>query len=128
MKVKLVAMFKRRADLTPEQFREYYETRHAVLSAKLYPFLKDYRRNYLRHDLGAVGATGMPTPPGADFDVITEITFKTDADYHRLVEVLSDPATSEMVIKDEEQFMDRSASLVYVVEEAVTQFPAAVAP
>ena len=125
--MKMLCMFKRRADLTHEQFREYYETQHAVLSARLYPFLKDYRRNYMRQDMRATGATNMATPPGLHFDVVTEVSFHSQDDFQRMLDILAVPATREAVIVDEEQFMDRSATLVYFVDESVTQFPTAAA-
>ena len=125
--MKMLAMFKRRADLTHEQFRDYYETKHAVMSARLYPFLKDYRRNFFRPDMRPTGATNMATPPGLHFDVITEISFHSKEDFQKMLDILADPATRQAVIDDEEQFMDRSATLVYFVDERVTQFPAAAA-
>ena len=125
--MKMLCMFKRRADLTHEQFRDYYETQHAVMSAKLYPFLKDYRRNFISPDSRPTGATNMATPPGLHFDVVTEVTFHNKDDFQRMLDILDVPANRQAVIEDEEQFMDRSASLVYFVDERVTQFPVAAA-
>lgn len=125
--MKIVAMFKRKAGLTPEQFREYYETRHSVLSLKIFPFLKDYRRNYIRHDMGPQSASGEPTTADLGFDVITEITFARKEDYQRMLDLLADPAIREQVVEDEKQFMDRSATLVYFGDEEQSQIPAAAA-
>ena len=52
-----------------------------------------------------------------DFDVITELTFSSKANYEKLVAALSDPAIGDRITHDEEQFMDRSKMSVYIVEE-----------
>ncbi|HTH29590.1 MAG TPA: EthD domain-containing protein [Sphingobium sp.] len=118
--MKIIAMFKRKPGLTPEQFREYYETRHAVLGVKLMPFFKDYRRNYIRHDLGPQRSSAEPNSASLDFDVITEISFANREDYERMLQALSDPVIREQIVEDEKQFMDRGATLSYVVDESVS--------
>lgn len=115
-------MFKRRADLTHQQFRDYYETRHAVMSLELYPYFKDYRRNYINQEQLATKIDGHTTST-LNYDVITEITLHSRADFDRLVRDLTDPVISKQVIEDEERFMDRSAHLVFQVEEAVSTIP-----
>lgn len=121
--LKVVALFKRKAGLTPEQFREYYETRHSVLSMTLMPFFSDYRRNYIRHDLGPQRSSAEAPKSSLDFDVITEITFVSRADYDAMLQALSDPDIRRQVIDDESQFMDRSATLSYMVDECVSAIP-----
>ena len=119
-------MFKRRADLTHEQFREYYETKHAVLSLKLYPYFKDYRRNYIDQDQLPAKIEGHTTST-LNYDVITEITLHCRADYDRLVRDVMDPVIGKQVIEDEERFMDRSAHLVFRVDEEVSTIPVTIA-
>ncbi|MFP5456312.1 MAG: EthD domain-containing protein [Alphaproteobacteria bacterium] len=43
---KTIGFMPRRADISRADFRAYYETRHAVLAAPLFPFRR-YRRNHL---------------------------------------------------------------------------------
>jgi uncharacterized protein (TIGR02118 family) len=114
--MKMVCMFKRKAGLTPEQFREHYEERHAPMAVKLFPFFKDYRRSYIRHDLAHKRADGEPATR-LDFDVITEIWFASQADYERMARLMTEPAIRQQVIDDEMRFIDRSATLVMLVEE-----------
>lgn len=121
--MKVVAMFKRKAGLTPEQFREYYETRHSVLGMKLMPFFSDYRRNYIRHDLGPQRSSAEENSARLDFDVVTEITFASRADYDAMLAALADPDIRQQVIDDESNFMDRSATLSYMVDECVSTIP-----
>lgn len=121
--MKVVALFKRKPGLTPEQFREYYETRHSVLGMKLMPYFSDYRRNYIRHDLGPQRSSAEAPSSTLDFDVITEITFATQADYDAMLKALADPDIRRQVIDDESNFMDRSATLSYMVDEHVSAIP-----
>lgn len=118
--MKAIAMFKRKPGLTPEQFREYYETRHSALSLKLFPFFTDYRRNYIRHDLGPQRSSAEVSNSAFDFDVITEMTFASPDDYGKLLRALADPAIRDQIVEDEKRFIDRSATLSFIVEEGVS--------
>jgi hypothetical protein len=117
--VKLIFLFKRRQGTTVEQFREYYEKRHTALALRLLPFFKDYRRNYIRHDLNFDAGAGTHNPL-PDFDVMTEVTFESRSAYDRMAKTMGDPSISEQIFGDEERFMDRSASVFFFVDEEVT--------
>ena len=119
-RVKMVVLFRRNQALTPEQFREHYEQRHAPLAMKLFPYLRDYRRNYIRHDLVHRRAAPEGTGAKLDFDVITEIVFDSKDDYERMVRDMTDPAIRDQVVEDEERFLDRSATVVFLVDEERT--------
>lgn len=118
--MKLIALFKRKPGTTFEQFRDYYEKRHSVLSLELMPFFSDYRRNYIRHDLGPQRSSAEPPSSSLDWDVITEITFTSRADYEAMLKALADPAVRDQIVEDEQRFIDRSSTLSYVVEEHVS--------
>jgi hypothetical protein len=119
--MKMMVLFRRRADLTPEQFRDYYETKHTPLALQLFPYLKIYRRNYIRHDLHHQRAGGEALGMRLDFDAITEIGFAGRNDYERMVSDMSDPVVREKVVNDEQQFLDRSATVVFIVDEETTR-------
>ena len=121
--MKMVVMFRRKQGLTPAQFREYYERSHAPLALKLFPYFKDYRRNYVRHDLRHQRAGQETTNAPLDFDAIVEITFASQSDYDRMVREMADPAIREQVVGDEQRFIDRSATVVFLVDEEATRFP-----
>jgi hypothetical protein len=118
--MKMVVMFRRRQDLTPQQFRDYYENRHAPLALTLFPYLKGYKRNYIRHDLVHRRAQPEGAPAPLDFDAITEIVFDSKVDYERMVRDMTNPAIRDRVIDDEKKFLDRSATVVFMVEEAAS--------
>lgn len=121
--MKMIMFFRRRPDLTAAQFRDHYENRHVPLATSLFPYFKDYRRNYVRHDLQHRRADAEGSDGGFGFDVITELTFAEPGDYERMVRQMADPATREQVIEDELKFMDRSATIVLMVDEETTLFP-----
>jgi hypothetical protein len=122
--MKLIAMFKRNPALTPDQFRDEYETRHVPMALKYFPYLKDYRRNYVRHDLAHRRAEGE-VAQALDFDVITEITFASPGDYDRMRRQMADPVFQAEVTEHEKQFMDYAATVVLLVDEERTPMPAA---
>ena len=115
--MKMVVLFRRKQGLTPDQFRDHYEQRHAPLALKLFPYFKDYTRNYIRHDLKHQRAGGEPIDSNLDFDAIVEITFASNDDYERMRREMADPAIREQVVADEQRFLDRSATVVFLVDE-----------
>lgn len=54
--------------------------------------------------------------------MVTELTFETKDDYDRMTKALTDPAVYNQIVKDEEQFMDRSPGgrLIFFVDEETT--------
>lgn len=116
---KLTFLFRRKPDMTPEQFRDHYENRHVPLALRLLPYFSDYVRNYIRHDL-AYRPAGLSVDNAAQFDVVTEVTFATEADYDLMMKRLADPSVSRQIVEDEERFMDRKATLMFFVDEERT--------
>jgi uncharacterized protein (TIGR02118 family) len=121
--MKMIVLFRRKPGLTSAQFREHYEERHAPLALKLFPYLKGYRRNYIRHDLHHARAGQEVFSANLDFDAITEITFADRSDYDRMVREMADPAIREQVVTDEQRFLDRSATVVFMVDEYSSPLP-----
>jgi hypothetical protein len=115
--MKMVVLFRRKHGLTSEQFREHYENKHVPLAMTLFPYLQGYRRNYIRHDLRHQHAGNELTNAPLDFDVITEISFASQTDYDRMMREMADPAIRDQVIADEKRFLDRSATVVFLIDE-----------
>ncbi len=118
--MKMIMFFRRKAGLSPEQFKEHYETHHAPLALKLFPWIKDYRRNYIRHDLQHRRAGGEAMGAALDFDVMVEVSFDGEDDYQRMVDAMANPAIRDQVVADEERFMDRGATVVLLADEQRT--------
>jgi len=110
---KCIALLKRKPGLSRAAFIDYYETQHAPLIRRLLPGIIDYRRNYV--DLE--GAFLFPGAAPIDFDVITEIWLADKAAYDRFTAAAAEAAIAQQIAEDEENFLDRPATRMMVVEE-----------
>ncbi len=111
---KLIIVAKRKSGMSVDEFREYYEKRHAVLVQKITPMMRRYRRNYLTPLSSALSA-GEDAP----FDCVTEAWFDSEADFQRSLESLaSDADRMSALAKDEENLFDRSTIRIFTALEA----------
>jgi uncharacterized protein (TIGR02118 family) len=115
-RTKLMALAWRKPGMSFEAFREHYETRHAPLALSLIPQIQTYVRNYVRHDLGHSIEGFEGAGSGADFDVVTEITYASREDYEASMKILDDLEVRQLIAEDEERFIDRSATKYFLVE------------
>jgi len=115
---KAVALLKARPGISREQFVEYYEKHHVPLILRLMPQILDYRRNYVR----TADAYLAKDITALDFDAVTELWYRSRADYESAAAVLRDAAVFQQIADDEEHFLDRGKTRMFVVEEYVTQF------
>jgi len=109
---KFMVLMKRKADLSREEFKSYYEDVHAPAALKRFPIRK-YVRNYL------VVPPGSPEP---DFDCITEFWFDDLEGALKVQEVLGDYKTEvgKIFLADEEKFQDRGKTRSFLVDERVS--------
>ena len=111
--IKIVALIPRRADLTLEEFREYYEHQHAPLFRRVIPpEVADTIIHYVQNHAVRLG-DGITEPP---FDCVTEIGFDDLAG----MEVWSRWYLGEdgkVLRDDEEHFMDPRRRVVIVTDE-----------
>lgn len=104
--IKFIVMLKKRADLTTEQFREYYESTHAVHAVRVLGHLwSEYRRNYPLQTVSM--ASGEPA--AFEYDAITEIIFKDQAALDEMIRITSEPEIRRFFAEDEAKFLDRHA-------------------
>lgn len=98
----LIGLFTRRADLTREQFQEYYETRHAPFNLEHFRQLfTGYSRSYVDTDHGV--------PASAPVDVVTRIEFADDAAMREMFTLSANtPGHQQAIADDEANFMHRS--------------------
>lgn len=118
--MKIICLMRRKAGLTPQQFKDYYENNHAKLALELLPFFSAYQRNYLIKDEAYKPDHLDEVPPVPDYDVVTEISFASRDDYQKMVDALADPVIGKRIADDEENFLDRNAMVMFFVEEHVT--------
>jgi EthD domain len=123
--VKILWLIKRKAGVTPEQFRERYE-RHARLGLKIMGHLMcRYRRNY---QLDAWGGGTPTTHDGSttfgvvafEYDCISEVCFPTEEAYNERLRVFADPLRAKQFYDDEEDFLDRKSVIMVRCEEVET--------
>jgi uncharacterized protein (TIGR02118 family) len=112
-KFKAMAVMAKKPGLTRAEFIDYYENHHVPLIKSMFGGIAEYRRSYV--DLtGAILAEGVAPP---DFDVVTELWFKTRADYEAMLAGPGDEKVAKRVADDEEHFLDRSKTRFFIVDE-----------
>ena len=124
MRIKLIAMIRRRSGLSAQEFREYYEHRHVPLATRLLPYFAEYQRNYIDHSKHIVpehqndSIAGTARSP--DFDVITEFVYGSEEDYRRGMAAMADPEIGRILAEDEARFMDRKSITIMFVDEVAS--------
>lgn len=88
--MKTISLIGRRHDFDREGFRDYYETRHAPLAIRHFPF-----RSYVRNHV-VTRSAGLP-----EFDVLPEFEFD---DIAPVLQILASP-TGQIIRDDEARFM-----------------------
>jgi hypothetical protein len=107
--LKFFAYLTRRDGLETQELIDYYENHHVplVLSLASSPPVV-YKRNYLIR-----GDEFNAEDDAIDFDIVTELVFPERAGFVKWIQDLS----VEAIANDEEKFLDRSRTRVYVIEE-----------
>lgn len=101
--IKTIAFMPRRADLSRDQFRDYYESRHAPLAIPLFPFSR-YRRNHLADD----------AEPG--FDCVSEFWIPS----LERIGALMAGEVGDTMRADEREFLDQPSIVALQSEVALT--------
>lgn len=111
---KVVLLMKRKAGLSLEAFKDYYERNHAPMAKRLLgEYMLRYTRNYRS---GGISTEKTDAPDGEDFDVITEIWYKDKASMDAMWKRARDPEVAAEMDADGAKFMDRNMRF-YIVEE-----------
>lgn len=118
--IKTVLLLRRKPGMTMEEFIDYYENNHAPLCMELYPGLfADYRRSYILPDGMYSAAHVGAAAPVPEFDVISELWFRTQEDYERMQAGFADPQIGPRLRADEMNLFDTrpEAMILMRVEE-----------
>lgn len=116
---KQLCFFRKRPDMTMEEFLDYYENQHSQLAKKagLKPALPNaqrYVRRYLKPEKNPV--TGQVIDPG--YDCLMEIWWNSREDYERSFAIISDPERLPAVMADEAKlFASHNNPVCSVIEE-----------
>lgn len=114
---KVIALMKKRAELTREQFIDYYENHHVPLACRLLPMAPDYRRSYALR----ARVNGQETEDNFVFDAVSEAWFLGEAAYQAFSSALSNPDIFRQISSDEAKFLDRAACKYLLVDERRTE-------
>lgn len=116
---KQICFFRKRPDMSMDQFLDYYENQHSQLSkrqgrAPSLPGACRYVRRYLRPEKNPV--TGQVIDPG--FDCLMEIWWDSREDFERSQAIISDPARLQFIREDElNLFASHDNPVASVIEE-----------
>lgn len=103
---------KKRPDISTDEFRDYYETRHAPLCEKYSSAVSRYIRRYI---------DPLPHPETGAFtdayDVITELWFEDRAVFEGTIAYITTALMPDEVIEDEKNLFDRSSFRIATVVE-----------
>jgi uncharacterized protein (TIGR02118 family) len=111
--IKIVALLKRRPDLTLEEFSQYYEHQHAPLAARsIPPEVARAITRYVQNHAIQLGRSETDPP----YDCVTEIGFEDAAGMELWTSwYLGDGG--QVLRHDEENFMDTGRRVVIVTDE-----------
>lgn len=112
---KFISFMARRPDVSPEAFRDYYETVHARIGEEISAKVGVAR--YFRRYVERLAVTGEADPNAFPYDVITEVWFDNREDFERVVNSVPQGNLPDGVASDEEQFLDRSKTRFITVVE-----------
>ncbi len=116
---KVLMPLKRKAGMSVEDFRAYYETYHRLIGEK---YLKGYATKYLRRYITALpDAQGHIAEP--DFDVLLEIWFPNEATFQKCAAGFAAPEAEKEIREDEEKLFDRSHMPSLTVLEYESDMP-----
>lgn len=121
--IKIMCFLKRKPGMSRAEFKDYYETTHAPLIEKMLPFYNTFERNFFApvQDYETGHMDNKHEEQELDFDVVTELTFKTQEDYDKIVAGLSDPDIGAIITADEENIFDRSKMRVFIMETEASE-------
>ncbi len=113
--IKRMMMCRRKAGTSLEQFMEYYETKHATLSASLFPMFASYKRNFIQPNPSRLPAGATDNP----YDVVTEMVFANEADYAAFLAKIQLPEVRAVLVPDEAAFIEPGSIFSFAVRESV---------
>jgi translation initiation factor 2B subunit (eIF-2B alpha/beta/delta family) len=99
---KQICFFRKRSDMTMDQFMDYYENQHSQLSkrqgrAPSIPNARRYVRRYLQAEKNPV----MGEVIDSGYDCLMEIWWDSREDFEASQKIIADPARLEFVKEDE---------------------------
>ncbi len=115
---KQICLFKKRPDMSMEEFMDYYENQHSQLSQKMgrspsIPNAVRYVRRYLTPEQNPV--TGEVHDPG--YHCLMEIWWNSREDFENSQRLIASAERIDSIREDEARFFASHANPIYSVEE-----------
>jgi len=111
-----MVMIKRKAGMSLEEFRDYYETHHATLALRLFPMFASYKRCYIQANPPRLPEGAAESP----YDVVSEIGFASEADHQAFLAKIARPEVVAEIRADEAKFSDLSRTFSFLASVAVS--------
>lgn len=108
--IKVSIYLTRRAETSPEEFSDYWRNEHSPLLLSLDDFTSRVRRYVQQYRVREIA----DEVPSLSYDGVAEIWLDQLAD---LAELFDSPEYRRVVAADEEKFLDRSKTTVFVTTE-----------
>ena len=112
--IKVIGLLKRKPGMSPEAFRDYYETYHRVIGEK---YLNGFAVKYMRRYLTPFADPITGSLPEQSCDVVLEIWYPDRATFDRANESFARPEVADEIATDEEKLFDRVNNRFFFVEE-----------
>ncbi|HEY3654718.1 MAG TPA: EthD domain-containing protein [Steroidobacteraceae bacterium] len=113
---KVIVLLNRKAGMTREEFRSYYEGHHVPLATSLMKNCKKYVRNYARDD-----EDRDVRFPLSSHDCVSEFVFDIDEPWRGGDQVFEASGLAALG-EDEKRFIDVDSVQVLIVDEYQTNF------
>ena len=116
--IKLVMCLRRRADLSREQFLDYWLNKHGPFFQKNAGTMRA-KRYVQGHTITSPLNDGMRTSRGMEpeYDGVAEVWFESEADLMEAMGSAEMQTLSEALLEDESNFIDHARSSAFLVRE-----------
>jgi len=116
--IKCLALLKRRNGMSHQEFVDYYEKQHVQFAGPLLAEAVHYARVYFQPQSATPSSFANDWAENSgSFDCATELWFDNVEDMKASLARLSSPRNAATIIQDEEQFLDRSCTQFYIIEQ-----------
>ena len=125
---KVISMMKRNPNISAQEFKEFYERKHAPAAAKvLVKYCSDYRRNYPSKQFLSIDGTlrELQDPQGPHsfpYDIVNEFWFKDKESMDIVFKGFAARDRKAEAEVEDERYLDLNSIRVLIVEEAVSTF------
>lgn len=114
--ISMIVAAKRRADLTRDQFVDYWVNRHAPLVLSVSEFARHLKRYVLHpYDKQSEGHS-LVLGGSSEYDGVGELWFENHA---AMVAAFNEPRYLEIIRPDEDRFLDRDACMTFVTQPLI---------